>query len=332
MVQLEEYLFGIPLSTHRSRDVEHAQFPYELVISTIAIVFFRTTIYQDKEPKVFRWLFASLLGFLTYIDNSYDLICAVEIFSYAVPFLLLSDFRPIPKDSNSRLMLWIASSAFLSFAICHFAASGALFRWMSLITPSFLLDALAAAVPAKEVKAAYDTLDRFILEPGLLNVQLSRLLFTSFHIQVGIGYLGIDFLKQEQERRNQLVRMDMSTDSEDEGEENDKQDKSNKEQKPEQKKEDSKLRRSKKFQRSAAPFIFFTAVPYMVQIIFYGNLNAFSYACFKDDVHRAVRLYDLFDHDNHLVAVASHSAKSPDGKQYKTQRVCKIMRPAFKLT
>jgi len=72
-----------------------------------------------------------------------------------------------------------------------------------------------------------------------------------------------------------------------------------------------KKEKARKFQKSAAPFIFFVAVPYMVKIISYGNLNAFAYACFKDDVHRAVRLHDLFEHENNLVALASHSAKSP---------------------
>jgi hypothetical protein len=73
------------------------------------------------------------------------------------------------------------------------------------------------------------------------------------------------------------------------------------------------MKQSLKFQRTAAPFIFFTAVPYMIEVIGYGNLNAFAYMCFKDDVHRAVRLYDLFDHDKNLVALAAHSAKALAG-------------------
>ncbi len=51
----------------------------------------------------------------------------------------------------------------------------------------------------------------------------------------------------------------------------------------------------------------------MIEVIGYGNLNAFAYMCFKDDVHRAVRLYDLFDHDKNLVALAAHSAKALAG-------------------
>jgi len=40
-------------------------------------------------------------------------------------------------------------------------------------------------------------------------------------------------------------------------------------------------------------------------------LNAFAFACFNNDVHRAVRLHHLSDHENNLVALAGHSAKSP---------------------
>jgi hypothetical protein len=161
------------------------------------------------------------------------------------------------------------------------------------------------------------------------------LFFITFHCQVAIGYLGIDFLKQEQQRRNELVRMDMiGDDDDDDGDDNgdnggdgDKtsatkppqEDSGNKEEESsllsskERRKMQRKMTKSKRFSRTAAPFILFTAVPYMFKIISIGNINAFAYACFKDDVHRAVRLYDLFDNDNHLVAVANHSAKSPEG-------------------
>jgi hypothetical protein len=221
-------------------------------------------------------------------------------------------------------LVCIALSAISAFIVCHLVASGDLFHWIGLLTPSFVFDGLASALPIDEVQAAYDILDRFIMEPGLLKVQVSRLLFVTFHAQVGIGYLGIDFLTSEQERRNQLVRMDMSRD--DEEDEPQEKDVNGKQQNDSTKdsKDNKKMQRSRKFQRTAAPFIFYTAVPYMIQIIFYGNINAFSYACFKDDVHRAVRLYDLFDHDNHLVALASHSAKSPDGKHNEKQMLDRV--------
>ncbi len=64
-------------------------------------------------------------------------------------------------------------------------------------------------------------MDEFIHEPCLLRAQVARLLFITFHIQVGIGYLGIDFLKREQERRNQLVRMDMGIEGNDDEDDDD---------------------------------------------------------------------------------------------------------------
>lgn len=307
MTQLQEYLFGIPLSTHRDRDVEHSPFPYELLIAAISIAFFRTTIYLKRDPL--RWPFGLLLGYLAYTNQSYEIIMSMEIFSYAVPYFLFSESLPLVKQNKSNYSLriaLIAISGCFAFSICRLASTGNLSYWISLMTPSFVKDGLAALFPINEIQAAYDIIDHFILEPGLLRYQVSRLLFTSFHIQCGIGYLGIDFLKQEQERRNQLVRMDLQEDS-DTDTVNGSKSQNGKSKVP----NNTKIEKSRKFQRSAAPFILFIAVPYMLKIIFYGNLNAFAYACFKDDVHRAVRLHDLFDHDNHLVALANHSAKSP---------------------
>lgn len=312
MTQLQEYLFGIPLSTHRDRGLDHAPFPYELLIAAISIIFFRTTIYQQNDPT--RWAFGLILGYLTYTNQSYELITSLEFFSYAVPYFLFSESLPFvfgqkkttkqAKDLPIRFFLILISGC-LSFYICSLVGSGNLFHWIALITPSFVNDGLATLFPIAEIQAAYDIINRFILEPGLLRYQVSRLLFTTFHIQYGIGYLGIDFLKQEQERRNQLVRMDLQEETKPTTSSQNNGPKENK------KKPLSKMEKSRKFQRSAAPFIFFVAVPYMLKIIFFGNLNAFAYACFKDDVHRAVRLHDLFDHDNNLVALANHSAKSP---------------------
>jgi hypothetical protein len=299
MTQPQEFLFGIPLTTYRDRNVEHGLFPYEMVIAALAIAFFRTTMHPKKDP--FRWVFGFLLGYMTYTNMPYEHIAAAEMFSFAIPFCLF--YNGEKKDAPGlflRLAL-IAVSGGLSFAVSHFGTTGDLFRWMKLLTPYFVKDALAALFPVAEVQAAYDIVDRFILEPGLLNHQVARLFFTTLHIQCGIGYVGIDFLKAEQERRNQLVRMDM----------NEKKDGSQNSSAINKKQEASMLEKSRKFQKSAAPFIFFVAVPYMIKIIAFGNLNSFAFACFKNDVHRAVRLHDLFHHENNLVALASHSAKSP---------------------
>jgi len=317
-IGLAEYYFGIPLSTNRDRHIDDGAgasgvdggglFPYSLLISAIAILFFRTTIYQRTEPRLLRWFFAILLAFLVYSDRSYELICSVEIFSYAVPYVLLVVDVP---STLVRLGL-VGLSGIMSLVVCHLTSSGTLWNALQVITPSSIVDGLALLFPLHEIQAAYNIIDEFVLEEGLLQSQVSRLFFITFHIQVGMGYIGIDFLKKEQERRNQLVRMDLGTTTSADGEESSGTSSSDeKNEKQSSKNTTMMMKRAHRFQKSAAPFIFFTAVPYMVQIIGYGNLNAFAYECFKDDVHRAVRLYDLFDHDNYLVALAEHSAKSP---------------------
>lgn len=73
---------------------------------------------------------------------------------------------------------------------------------------------------------------------------------------------------------------------------------------------------SAKFRRSAGPFIFFVALPYMVQIVFYGGVNMYAFHCFRDDLHRMIRLNDLFSSGdgNRFVATATSkvSKLSPD--------------------
>mmetsp|Transcript_24381 Transcript_24381/g.57387 ORF Transcript_24381/g.57387 Transcript_24381/m.57387 type:complete len:877 (-) Transcript_24381:2265-4895(-) len=318
---LSEKFFNIPLSTYRNRDIPFTPFKYGLLISAISILFFRTTVTfptaTGKEPKLLRWFFGGLLAFLSYSNKSYELICAVEIFSYLVTFFLFTDYVPFffsfARDENKtnvlRIIL-IAISAFLCALVCHLTATGILFQFLKSVTPASIANALMKIFPIAEVQASYDIVDEFVHEEGLLKDQVSSLFFITFHIQVGIGYLGIDFLKQEQHRRNELVRMDMNIINEEKSDEKSKP-LSSVEVKKSTSGKEKVINRSLTFQRSAAPFIFFTAVPYMVKVISYGNLNAFAFSCMRDDIHRSVRLFKLFDHDNHLVALTEHSAKSP---------------------
>mmetsp|Transcript_2346 Transcript_2346/g.5317 ORF Transcript_2346/g.5317 Transcript_2346/m.5317 type:complete len:851 (+) Transcript_2346:165-2717(+) len=298
MTDLEEHLFGIPLSTHRDRSIQHGQFPYSLWIAAISIAFFRSTIHSKGDYS--RWIFAGVLGYMAYESMPYEYIFGMELFSYIVPLVMNytgdSNNKSKTPPAMEQKLAFLGGCGALCWSICHAAGSGALIRWMGLVTPSFVKSTLLALFPVEEIQAAYNIVDHFIWEPGLLQHQVSRLFFITFHIQCGIGYLGIDFLKAEQERRNQLVRMDLKDDGK---------------KKKDSKDSDAMLTKSRKFQRSAAPFIFFVAVPYMIKIITFGNMNAFAFACFNNDVHRAVRLHDLFDHENNLVALASHSAKSP---------------------
>jgi len=288
-------LFGIPLSTHRDRSIVHGPFPYELWIAAISIAFFRSTIHAKDDYS--RWVFAGVLGYMAYHSMPYEYIVGMELFSYIVPLVMNYKGEQSKKPpAIEQKMAFLGGCGALCWSVCHCAASGALLHWMGLILPSFVKNGLLALFPVEEIKAAYNIVDQFIWEEGLLQHQVSILFFITFHIQCGIGYLGIDFLKAEQARRNQLVRMDLQDDGK---------------KKKEKKHSEAMMTKSRNFQKSAAPFIFFVALPYMIKIITFGNLNAFAFACFNNDVHRAIRLHDLFDHENNLVALASHSAKSP---------------------
>jgi len=325
---LSENFFNIPLSTHRDRDAPLMPFKYGMLISAISVLFFRTTVTFPKttikEPKFIRWFFGGVLAFLSYSNKSYELICAVEIFSYLVTFFLFSDFVPSfflkfchdKNKTNVLRIVLIAISAILCLLVCHLAATGGLFRFLKLVTPTFISDGLMSIFPVQEIQASYNVIDEFVSEEGLLKDQVMRLFFITFHIQVGIGYLGIDFLKQEQHRRNELVRMDLSrSDGKDKTIGESESSSTTRDKSVERGEDERILKRSRKFQRTAAPFIFFTAVPYMIKVIGYGNLNAFAFNCMRDDIHRSVRLYNLFEHDNYLVAMADHSAKAPAGTE-----------------
>ena len=69
---------------------------------------------------------------------------------------------------------------------------------------------------------------------------------------------------------------------------------------------------SRKFRRSAPTFILLSVLPYMFQIILFGNLNNFSFMYVRNQIHRSVRIQELFNHDAHLTALANDSASSPD--------------------
>ena len=319
-MSFREHLFGIPVTTHRLFDDDHdgeVMFQYELLIAAASITFFRSTLYHSTENVVWRWASAILLGMATYTNQPYSWITAGELSSYGLSFawsyfVATKKDRPTPNWLNFGLSALVSLTA--SYGLCCYW--GSVCEILQLLTPSFVVEGLSWLLPIHEVQAAYDILSEFSSSKKLLNQQIARLFYITFHIQVGMGYLGINFLNKEQERRNQLVRMDMVGPDDDEAEDSTKTKPKNGNKASNASKtvvsDEKKMKRSKKFQRSAAPFIFFTAVPYMLQIIGYGNLNAFAFTCFKNDIHRSVRLYELFDHDNHLVAVASHSAKGPD--------------------
>ena len=117
-----------------------------------------------------------------------------------------------------RIVL-IAISAILTLLVCHIVSNGTLLQVLQFVTPTMIQNGVCMLFPIQEIYQAYDIINQFV-PTKLLNEDIARLFFITFHIQIGIGYIGIDFLKKEQERRNQLVRMDISTGSDDDDSEN----------------------------------------------------------------------------------------------------------------
>lgn len=297
-------LFGISLTTYRDKDIGPdavSYFPYECEIAALSVLFFRTTVYQRHERVFLRWLFAILLAALAYFKKNYELIMAVEIFSYAVAYLL-NRYRTRSAVGISTTLLWIAACAGLSLSFCHWTAIGDLGHALALVTPKWIISVLSHLFPVAEMNDAYSIMEAFA-NPQVLQKQIYHLLFVTFHIQVGMGYLGIDFLTKEQHRRNLLIRMDVQSQSEAEDAAHGKVHNADK---------NVKIERARRFQKGAAPFILFAALPYMFQIIAYGNVNKFAFCCLKQDLHRTIRVNQVFDHDSHLTALATESATSPE--------------------
>ena len=344
--------FGLALSTQRMLMHHHASspheaaagepwvgeeqtlrgmsaFPYEDLIAATAIVFFRATVrWEKQEPAILRWFFCALLAALAYTQKSYELIAAVEIFSYVVSWLLV---RPLSwsastgatRSSSPQQEAWIrllsiAVGAIGSMLLSHsIFGSGILLRMLRWLTPGFVVQTLEYLFPIAEMKAAYDIMYQLAMEPEVLRHMMERLAFVTFHIQVGMGYVGIDFLRQEQSRRNLLIRLDVKEEGEKSSEgatkAHDKNGIAEHSQQQQPPKPDNLSRRARHFQRGAAPFIFKVALPYMAQIIIYGNINRFAFSCVHDEMHRAIRYRQVFEHDNHLTSLATDSPTSPEG-------------------
>ena len=129
-----------------------------------------------------------------------------------------------------------------------------------------------------------------------------------------MGYLGIGFLRTEQIRKNSLITLESRNVGATNNNKNKKKAKKSKKRNGVNNMEEEDA--SKEFRRSAVSFIFLAAVPYMAQIIFFGGINMYAFHCFRDDVHRTIRLNGLFDNDgSRFINTAQNStALSPAGK------------------
>lgn len=283
--------------------------------------------------------------------------------------------------------VFVLASLPMCLVFCRTLSNPTFLIAITNLTPQPLKDLLQFMFPINEFSAAFDIVSTFVPDKLLLHDMLKHLLFVTFHVQVGMGHIGIDFLMSEQRRKNMLIRMDVDNpapsssssssttstttattttttttskeksdgqmyelgrvvskefddpetgkkrmyhgtikkyfakeklynivfedgDSEDMNEEEVARYASTVILKKETTKE--KFDPSRKFRRSAPTFILFSVLPYMTQIILFGNLNNFVFMFVRNSIHRSVRIHELFDHESHLEAIANDSAQSPD--------------------
>jgi len=351
---------------------------------------------------------ALFMGGMAFYRMNYEFICAFHLWTHAMPWLVETFYGVvvantakknsiIKKEMNGNkiqkndeeqppsLTMSLGTSIFvlatlpLCLLSCRAFSNPTFLQSLNNLTPQPIKDVLGFMLPISELSAAFDIVSTFVPDTELLHGMLKHLLFVTFHIQVGMGHIGIDFLTAEQRRKNMLIRMDVDNPDPSEAEEttsSSSSSSSNNKQKyqvgrvvskkfedpttgkmrmyhgkiqkyfekeklyhvvfedsdsedmdedevtrysnPAIDKEDKNTKKkttfdpSRKFRRSAPTFILFCVVPYMIQIILFGNLNNFVFMFVRNSIHRSIRIHELFDHESHLEAIANDSAQSPD--------------------
>lgn len=297
----------LTLTTHREESSPDATsfFQHEAWIAAISIFFFRYTVRFSSEPWIMRIFCGGVLAYLAFHKEQYELITAVEIFTYCTAFVLFTHSTTTSSSSTTKDLMFrlvaLAVGGLLSFGLAKMMLADDLGEVLSRVLPDVVVRTAHYLFPIQELFEAFRILDSFS-HPVILRKHISHLLFVTFHIQIGMGFLGISFLRAEQTRRNQLIRLDVPTVEADQNGTAGEDDKKGR-----------AMERSRRFQRGALPFILFTALPYMFQIILFGNINSFSSQCVLHDMHKNVRLKELFDSDNRLSTMAAESATSPEG-------------------
>jgi ABC-type multidrug transport system fused ATPase/permease subunit len=349
------------LSTHRiidpydnSNHKGDDYFAYETLMATISIIYCRYIVTFSGETQLVRILNALILGYLTWRNEDYWVIIASQITSHFLSFCVsqFQNHKIGTKMENGSKKSPASSPSSIAVEVMKFMARfcvGTSVIWFLIhdlfmdklflnkvyefVVPTKLLrlqvyEALCYLIPVEEVKQAYDLVADFV-DPSTLKTQVSHLFFITFHIQVAMGTLGINFLRTEQIRKNALILLEskLKKQQQTSGNDNNTASTSNgHNSKPANDTSNKKADKedvSREFRRGAAPFILLAAVPYMVQIIFFGGLNMYAFHCFRDDVHRTVRLTGLFDNGgNRFVQTAlDSSALSPSAYASEVDKV-----------
>jgi len=343
---------------HVKNDPYSHLFPHDGLIALGAITYSRYTVKFSDESKFSRLFWSALLGILAFNRFDYWILFSTNLFSFGT-FFYNSACSYYVKHSKNSVDEINMQAKVLSVLISSFLVIGHLFysisypdgrysffqsnlygfcAGMPLISTPLkrlcvkIVNSCGYLLPINEFISAHDIIIEFV-DPAEFYEKSKHLLFVTFHIQVGMGFLGIEFLRAEQVRKNSLVKIEeevkknkklraeethVSTDKATwtaaNGKTNEKQSEAN----------DA----STTFRRSAAPFIFFAALPYMMQLIFYGGMNQYAFHCFRDDIHRTVRLNDLFANDgNRFVATATNkqSNLTPDSYATNSETIVKTV-------
>lgn len=317
--------------------------------------------YSNEVEFVYRTLMAVVLGGMTYVGMPYEWICSVELWSHVLPWLIgrlygcnnsrggddqvqvnkRQEEKP-PSLLSSMAMAFILTTSYPScLFICRFLSSPYFYTLLPTILPMKLKHILGYMLPLSEMKASYDIISVFYTDDNphntalntsahemlsqkkILHDMLRHLLFVTTHTQFGLGYIGIDFLRREQERKNMLIRMDLENNDDcddnnnSSGKVKEKHDNSSRSSKHNNEnakhngnsskantvktnKKKSSSDPSRKFRNSAPTFILFTVLPYMFQIILFGNMNNFAFMYVRDQIHHTVRIDELFRHVSYL--------------------------------
>ena len=76
----------------------------------------------------------------------------------------------------------------------------------TFLSTNAITNAIGSLIPIAEIKDAYDLLTQFV-NPSILDAKIYYLAFITFLIQTGMGFLGIEFLRSEQNRKNALIKL-----------------------------------------------------------------------------------------------------------------------------
>jgi len=145
-------------------------------------------------------------------------------------------------------------------------------KWIGVVAISFvgmfLVPPLAIRVakfllPVNELQDAYNLVGQFVGQEKLEALVLKLMVVTAL-CQVSLGYLGIAFLRQGQNRKNYLLVIGNGEGT------------------------------GKSFSKLVLRYMLFAALPYMLQRTIVENVNFYVYGRFAREVERSIRLNSVF--------------------------------------